>query len=41
LDKLTWEEVEKELINKGVTPEQAEVLHKFTNFRGKPHEIVK
>lgn len=36
LDKLPWEKVEAELLDKGTTPEQTKIIRKFINFRGKP-----
>jgi len=42
LDKSPWEEVCAELINvKGLSKEQAENLHKFTELKGKPRELLK
>eukprot|EP00826_Nyctotherus_ovalis_P066966 TRINITY_DN9960_c0_g6_i1.p1 TRINITY_DN9960_c0_g6~~TRINITY_DN9960_c0_g6_i1.p1 ORF type:complete len:391 (-),score=127.65 TRINITY_DN9960_c0_g6_i1:141-1313(-) len=42
LDKLPWEEVRAELVDvKGLTNEQAEELHRFTELKGKPKELLK
>ena len=41
LDKLPWKDVEEELLKKGATPAQTEIIHKFINFKGKPFEILK
>ena len=42
LDKSPWEEVRTELVGiKGLTNEQAEKLHFFTELRGKPKELLK
>lgn len=41
LDKQTWETVEEELLKKGATPAQTQIIRKFINFKGKPFEILK
>eukprot|EP01022_Parablepharisma_sp_SALTPOND_P012006 TRINITY_DN1531_c0_g1_i1.p2 TRINITY_DN1531_c0_g1~~TRINITY_DN1531_c0_g1_i1.p2 ORF type:complete len:677 (-),score=114.80 TRINITY_DN1531_c0_g1_i1:13434-15464(-) len=42
LDKSPWEEVYTELVDvKGLTKEQAENLHRFTELKGKPKELLK
>ncbi len=42
LDKSPWEEVYTELVDvKGLTKEQAENLHKFTELKGRPKELIK
>ena len=40
LDKETYENVEKELINKGIKPEQAKKLLVYSKLNGKPKELL-
>ena len=40
LDKQPWEEVRTELITKGVTEAQADVIGKLTTFKGEPFKLL-
>jgi histidyl-tRNA synthetase len=40
LDKLSWKEVQAELITKGVTQEQSDIIGKLTSFKGDPLTLL-
>lgn len=40
LDKQPWSEVRVELLAKGVTEDQADVIGKLTTFRGEPLKLL-
>lgn len=40
LDKLEWVEVKKELIDKGCTEDQANIIGRFTALRGDPYNVL-
>lgn len=40
LDKLEWADVKKELIDKGCSEDQANIIGKFTALRGDPYNVL-
>lgn len=40
LDKQPWSEVRVELLTKGVTEDQADIIGKLTTFKGEPHQLL-
>lgn len=40
LDKMSWEEVKKEMLTKGLEEEKADKIWKFVQLNGKPKELL-
>ena len=41
LDKKPWDEVKCEMVDKGITPESAELIKEFVEINGKPDDVLK